>query len=672
MAVDGTSGRADGLLTVRVVPPAVDAPIGATADRLRGFLGDQWGDMGEVPSAGGAVEVRTTATEFEPVSERPYDAARLRSLAQLGLGAQAYPQLQAVAERVQRWLDVPVAIVTVVGPDRQMFPGMTGLPEPWATARSAPLRDLFYPHVVTTTEPLIVSDAREHPLLQDSPAVDELGVVAYAGIPLTDEAGHVLGALCAIDRAPRTWTAAHLDVLHGLAETSSTELRLRLSRFSAREERRHRDELERRLRGSFDRSQALLAASEAFSDTVTVEDVRRRVSELITTELRPSYVGLALLDDDGCMHRIRDTRLPRGIEDTGPWLVYDVLTAVPTATAVRQRRIVAYEDRPGFDADHPEPARRLIRDLDLHAIVAVPLVHLGEPLGALALGWGSPRRLEPVELLTITTLAGYTAQALDRARRLQHRDSAAHLLQQAMLTTLPDVPGLRMYARYQPADSREDVGGDWYDAVPLPDPGRSDGRLLAVSVGDVIGHALDAATVMGQVRSMLRQAAWDHPGEPPSHALTAFELAADGIGLPAMGTALLAHLHCGADQRWGLTWTNAGHPPPILLPPDGGARLLDGHDLLFGFPSLATSPRRDHHHDLEPGSTLFLYTDGLVERRGSDLDEGTDRLLRLLTENRDLSPSELVELAVDTLAPDSPDDVVAFAVHFPTTTSHSR
>ena len=632
--------------------------------------------MDEVPSAGGAVEVRTAATVFEPVGVRPQAADPLRSLAQLGLGAHADPQMQAVAERVHRWLDVPVALVTLAGPDRQVFPGATGLPEPWASSRSAPLRHLFGPHVVTTTEPLIVSDARRHPLLQDSPAVDELSVVAYAGMPLTDEAGTVLGALCAIDSAPREWTAAHLDLLRGLAETCSTELRLRLSRFSAHEERRHRDELEQRLRGSFDRSQALLAASEAFSDTVTVEDVRQRVSELVKTELRPSYVGLALLDDDGRMHRIRDTRLPRGVEDTGPWLTYGLLTAAPTATAVRQRRIVAYGDRAGFDADHPEPARRLIRALDLHAIVAVPLVHVGGPLGALALGWDAPRRLEPVELLTITTLAGYTAQALDRARRLQHRDSAAHLLQQAMLTTLPDVPGLTMFARYQPADSREDVGGDWYDAVPLPDPERSDGRLLAVSVGDVIGHALDAATVMGQVRSMLRQAAWDHPGEPPSHTLTAFERAADGIGLPAMGTALLAHLHCGADQRWVMTWTNAGHPPPILLPPDCGARLLDGHDLLFGFPGLAASPRRDLHHDLEPGSTLFLYTDGLVERRGSDLDEGTDRLLRLLTENRDLAPPELVELAIDTLAPDSPDDVVAFAVHFPesvpTTTSHPR
>ena len=396
-----------------------------------------------------------------------------------------------------------------------------------------------------------------------------------------------------------------------------------------------------------------------------MEDVRTRVSELVKTELRPSYVGLTLLDDDGRLHRMRDARTPRGVEDTGPWQTYDLLAAVPTATAVRQRRIVAYADRPGFDADHPEAARRLIRDLDLHAIVAVPLMHVGGPLGALALGWDTPRRLDPAELLTVTTLAGYAAQALDRARRLQQRDSAAHQLQQAMLTTLPAVPGLTMYARYQPADSREYVGGDWYDAVPMADPDRPDGGVLAVSVGDVIGHALDAATVMGQVRSMLRQAAWDHPGEPPSHTLRAFELAADGIGLRAMGTALLAHLHRGADHRWAVTWTNAGHPPPILLRPDGSATLLDGHDILFGIPRLAASPRRDHHHDLDPGSTLFLYTDGLVERRGSDLDEGTDRLRQLLTGNRDLPPPELADPAVDTLAPDAPDDVVAFAVRFP-------
>ena len=192
-----------------------------------------------------------------------------------------------------------------------------------------------------------------------------------------------------------------------------------------------------------------------------------------------------------------------------------------------------------------------------------------------------------------------------------------------------------------------------------------EGEIVSLLGRNGVGRSTAIKTVMGQVRSMLRQAAWDHPGEPPSHTLRAFERAADGIELRATGTALLAHLRLRADHRWSMTWTNAGHPPPILLDPGGHATLLDGHDILFGFPGLAASPRRDHHHDLEPGSTVFLYTDGLVERRGSDLDQGTDRLRQLLAENRTVPPAELVDLAVDTLAPDSPDDVVAFAVHFP-------
>ena len=420
-----------------------------------------------------------------------------------------------------------------------------------------------------------------------------------------------------------------------------------------------REDLEERLRRSYDRSQTLLAASQAFSDTVTIDDVRRRIGELVITELRPSYVGLSLLDGNGRLERVRDARFRPGVEDTGPWRSYGVATAVPTATALREGRIVAYPDRPSFDADHAEPVRRVLRDLGLHAVVAVPLPHVPKPLGSLLLGWDSPHRLEPPDLLTVTTLAGYAAQALDRAQRLQQRDSVAHQLQQAMLTTLPDVPGLVLSARYQPADTREDVGGDWYDAAPVPDPAD---RLLAVSVGDVVGHNLAAATVMGQVRSMLRQAAWDHPGEPPSRTLDAFEHAAAGLGLHAIGTALLGHLRPAPDGRWSWTWTNAGHPPPILLTPDGRTILLDGHDILFGFPTLQPGPRRDQHRDLDPGSTLFLYTDGLVEHRGSDLDVGTDRLMALLDAHRDRSPAELVDLAVDGLAPESPDDVVAFAV----------
>jgi len=603
-------------------------------------------------------------SDGEHVDEALRDPGRLEALARSGLSADPDPQLDAFAERVHRWVGAPVALVSLVRPDEQVVPGMAGLPEPWASKRCFPLSHSLCQHVVASGEPLVVPDAREHPLVRDNLAIGELGLVAYAGMPLTDETGHVLGALCAIDSEPWRWTTTQLDMLRDLAVACSTELRLRLSRHAAAVERRHRDELERQQRRTFDQTTALLAASQGFTDTVTVDDVRERISELVTTYLRPSYVGLALLDGHNRLHRTGETRTS-GVEDTGPWQPYPLDTATPTATAVRERRIVAYPDRAAFDADHPEPARQLFRDLGLHAVVAVPLPHAGGPLGALALGWDSPRHLAPADLLTITTFAGYTAQALDRARRLHHRDSVAHRLQLAMLTTLPDIPGLVMSARYQPADSRDDVGGDWYDAAPLPDPDHPDGQLLAVSVGDVIGHDLDAATVMGQARSMLRQAAWDHPGEPPSRTLCAFELAAAGLGLRAVGTALLGHLRRSPDGRWSLAWTNAGHPPPILLSPDGSITTLDGHDILFGFPpppSRSAWPRHDQHRDLDPGSTLFLYTDGLVERRGSDIGTGTERLRHLLDTNRERPPQELVDLAIDVLAPDVPDDVVAFAI----------
>jgi serine phosphatase RsbU (regulator of sigma subunit) len=115
-----------------------------------------------------------------------------------------------------------------------------------------------------------------------------------------------------------------------------------------------------------------------------------------------------------------------------------------------------------------------------------------------------------------------------------------------------------------------------------------------------------------------------------------------------------------------MTWSNAGHPPPVLLCPDGTTVLLEDHDILFGYPTLRSGPRCDHHHVLDPGSTLFFYTDGLVERRGDDVDEHIDRLRLLLAELPDRSPAEMVDAAVEVLGLDAQDDVVAFAIRLST------
>jgi serine phosphatase RsbU (regulator of sigma subunit) len=424
------------------------------------------------------------------------DPARLRSLAEAGLTAEADPDMDLFAGRVRRWLRVPVALVTLVHPDEQIFPGASGLPEPLAWERRTPLTHSFCQHVVLSAKSLIVEDARDHELVADNGAVRDLGVIAYAGFPLTDGAGNVLGSLCAIDRVPRRWDPAQLDALEDLASMCSVALRLRLATVDADRERRRRDELDARLR-----------------------------------------------------------------------------------------------------------------------------------------------------------------------QELQHRTTATHILQRAMLATLPEVGGLTMAAHYAPADSREDVGGDWYDVVRLPGRGAGDaGRgVLVLSVGDIAGHTLSAATEMAQVRSMLRQATWDRDGDPPSRVVAAFEDADDIVGPRARGTLVLAHLQEEPDGTWAMTWSNAGHPPPILLAPGSPPQLLDGVDPMFGFPHLLPRPRTDARIAVPAGSLLFLHTDGLVERRGEDLDVGTARLVERLDQLREEDAATLPERVVAELSPGE-DDVVALAV----------
>lgn len=600
------------------------------------------------------------------------DPERLSALQLTGLGPAADPEMEFFAGWVRKALGASVALVSLVQADRQVFPGMVGLSEPWASRRSTPLTHSFCQHVVTTAEPVVITDARRHTQVEDSLAIPDLGVIAYAGMPLTDDHGNVLGSLCVIDHSPREWTDDELDTLQCVAHACSIELRLRLAGFDADRETDRRDEIEDARRLAFERSEALLRTLKAFSETSTVEDVRAAIVDVLGTELRASYVRVVVLDEHG---RLR--RLPAACNGSSGGLAVEtadvetvaVTAALPSATAVRERRVVAYRNRDDFDRDHPAAARQAIRDRGLHSVVAVPLPGIDGPGGAVVLGWPAPDAFDPAGLLTITTIAGYAGAALERARVLHHRVSVAHELQDAMLTTLPEIAGLCLAARYAPADTRENVGGDWFDAVSVRDPGNPDAPILAVSVGDIMGHTLSAAAVMAQARSMLRQSAWDHPDAPPSLILGAFDTANRGLDLGAAGSAVLGQLRPAPGGHWMVQWTNAGHPPPILLLPDGTTELLTDHDPLFGFSFTIGHARADHRRDLAPGTTLFLYTDGLVEHQAGDadgdIDAGIDALVALLDRLRGRTPQEIVATTVEALAPNAPDDVVAFAIHVP-------
>lgn len=155
------------------------------------------------------------------------DPVRLGALRATGLlDSDVEPTFDRHARLAAQVLNAPVALVSLVDSDREFFKSCVGLPEPWASARELPLTHSFCQHAVATREPVVVEDARQHQVLRHNLAVRDLGVIAYAGIPLIDTDGHALGALCVIDSQPRHWTTNQIQLLSDLAASVVTEITL--------------------------------------------------------------------------------------------------------------------------------------------------------------------------------------------------------------------------------------------------------------------------------------------------------------------------------------------------------------------------------------------------------------------------------------------------------------
>jgi serine phosphatase RsbU (regulator of sigma subunit) len=558
-------------------------------------------------------------------SRKLVDPDRVAALRDLGLTSASDPQMERYAERVREELHVPVAVVSLVQTDHQVFPGASGLPSPWAETRTSPLTHSFSQHVAETGRPLIVTDAREDPLVRDNLAVSDLGVMAYAGIPLTDDRGNVLGSLCAIDTSPRAWSEEELRLLTDLAADCRNELRLRLSRLDAARERVRRDRVEAQLQAEINRARRMLSIAESLNGARTVDGIAGRLSR----ELR-DLPGFAAVN----LHLAED--LPGGPG-----------TVSPTVLAAAGQRAVVGQDN----------------------AVCAPVVGSRGLLGVIEILWHEPRTLDETERNTTSAVASYVAQALERAQLIERRVGVARQLQSAMLTTLPEVPGLRMAACYVPAGAEEWVGGDWYDAIRLPPTHDDVDQVVAVTVGDVIGHDIPAAAVMGQARAMLRQAAFDRPGGGPADVFTRFERACAAMDIDATGSAVLAFLERSASTaRWTMTWTSAGHPPPLLARPDGSVQRLeldpDTQGLLFGYRDVYDDDRLDSRIELPRGGTVLFYSDGVIEVPGLHIDEQMDELADVLHEQQGRGPQRVVD-EVSMQFGSGQDDVVALAVQIP-------
>ena len=321
-----------------------------------------------------------------------------------------------------------------------------------------------------------------------------------------------------------------------------------------------------------------------------------------------------------------------------------------------------------WPADFRRPSGPL-GEVDVDTVVVLPLTSAGQPspVGALVVGPSPRRRLDDEHMVFLRLVAAQVAAAVVDARAIKaERERAAEraaaeqersryfsevavTLQRAVLapTVLPE----GFAAHYAPATRTLEVGGDWYDVVHL-----ADGRY-GVVVGDVVGRGLGAAAVMGQLRSAARALLLE--SRSPAQVLSALDTFAERT--PG---ALCTTVFCGVvDHSTGrVRYSSAGHLPAVVADPDGGTRLLEE---ARGLP-LAVEPCRERSEsdaDLSPGSTLLLYTDGLVERRDEPLDDGVGRAAEVLAAHGALPPEELAETLTRELLGSARDDDVAFLVY---------
>ncbi len=561
-----------------------------------------------------------------------------------GLDAAADPLFDWFADMVRRAVGVPVALVSLVGSDRQFFPGEQGLGQPWAAQRQTPLSHSFCQHVVAAAEPLIVTDARGDARVRDNLAVDELGVVAYAGMPLTDDDGHVLGSLCAIDHQPRQWSDHELQRLTELAAGCSQALRMRIASDQAELQHQAARQREQEARAAAERTQLLLRASAALGASTTFDEVVGTVRTLVIGNLDPVYVGVSTLAADGFVQLASGRQLPTRFARR--WAHYGADQRTPSGLAARTGRLMSFPDLTVVAELAPD-SLETFHAMGWQSAASVPLPGVHGPAGALTIVWARPHTLTDGEQVVLTALAGFVAQALSRAADYDEQRTAATTMQQALLTPLPAATHVGMAAHYVPAQQNDLVGGDWFDVI------RIDDHRLAVVIGDVAGHGITAAATMSQYRTMLRTLLVDRY-DYPSALLHRLERTTKVLGITATATAMIAYLAHDPDGGHTLTWTNAGHLPPTLVLPDGQISLLAyGGPLLGGLRNIT---RRTHTRYLPPGSLLVLHTDGLIETRTRPIDDGITRLHQLLAAHHGTPLSGLVDILMDDTNPATRED----------------
>ncbi|WP_432572554.1 SpoIIE family protein phosphatase [Kineococcus sp. SYSU DK005] len=440
---------------------------------------------------------------------------------------------------------------------------------------------------------------------------------------------------------------------------------------------------------------ALLAAVSAqltgALDAQSAEVAVQRLAQLVVPALG-DWCVITLVDDDApastpataraasTSGRLRELR--RGLRDVGWWHREEQLRELVREyagcrlaqlsdesflwKALRQSAPLSVPDATRAVGAVLEPggrAQQLLTQLAPGFAAVFPLRARGRSVGVLTL-FASPQRggLSAQDMATAAEVADRAGLALDAARLYRQQRDLAAALQRSLLSEPPQPDHGQIVVRYAPAAEAAQVGGDWYDAFL-----QAKGATVLV-IGDVIGHDTEAAAAMSQVRTLVRSiGALDD--DTPAQVLAKADRTMANLQISTTATAIVARLEQDLDERArGITrlrWSNAGHPPAVVIDTDGSVRVLDekhtgAHaDLLLGV--LPELTRTDHEVVLERDATVLLYTDGLVERRDQPLQAGLEKLQEVLVDLAadDSDLDTLVDRLLVEMLPARPEDDVA-------------
>jgi FixJ family two-component response regulator/anti-sigma regulatory factor (Ser/Thr protein kinase)/putative methionine-R-sulfoxide reductase with GAF domain len=370
-----------------------------------------------------------------------------------------------------------------------------------------------------------------------------------------------------------------------------------------------------------------------------LSELLRHVCELLNTET----AAILLLDEE---REVLEVRAERGLSGEVESRFTVPVGAGFAGRIVSERRSIVIDDVSRGDVLSPI-LRKTVKSL-----LGVPLLAENRIIGVMHVGTTKPRKFTAEDTVVLQLASDRAARAIERARRFQQEHETAVTLQRSLLPDrLPDVPGLALAARYLPGAAGTEVGGDWYDVIPL-----ADGRV-GIAMGDVVGRGIPAASLMGQLRNGLR--AYAIEAHPPAAVLERLDRLVQSLNPGRMATLLYMVLE--PDGR-NAVFANAGHLPPLVVESDGSPRLLEGaRGVPLGVLPYTTFEETEAR--LAPDSTLVLYTDGLVEERGISIEIRLDDLQRAASAPFE-GPNELCERLLRQMLPEGPgvDDVAVLAL----------